>query len=116
MIPLSLSCAENYSLFDPPTMYSDEELEAWGELYCKLALYAKGAPDFVRFMALPLTEKRRCLRAALNPPRPYRRRSAFGVAEPIPRSAGDTSGRCVGADNTRSRGRAPSIGPVTRHL
>lgn len=60
---------QQYALFNPPpAMYSDEELEAWGELYCKLNLYARGALPFVRFMALPLAAKRRCLRATLNYP------------------------------------------------
>ena len=48
-------------------MYADEELEAWGELYCKLELYVRGAVAFERFMALPVAARRRCcLRAALR--------------------------------------------------
>ena len=58
---------ENYSLFSPPPpMYSDEELEAWGELYCKLMLHTRGALPFVQFMALPPVARRACLRAALR--------------------------------------------------
>ena len=60
---------ENYSLFNtPPAMYADEELEAWGELYCKLELYARGEVPFVSFMALSVASRRRCLQQALNHP------------------------------------------------
>ena len=60
---------QQYALFNPPpAMYADEEIEVWGELYCKHNLYARGALPFVRFMALPLAAKRRSLRMILNSP------------------------------------------------
>ena len=49
-------------------MYSDEELEAWGELYCKLELYARGEAPFVSFMAISVASRRRSLQQALNHP------------------------------------------------
>ena len=84
---------ENYSLFNPPAMYSDEELEAWGDLYCKLELHTRGAPPFERFMALPLAARRRCLRAALNPSPDLGATPAGGVSSEITPAAGagDTS-------------------------
>lgn len=80
---------ENYSLFNPPpAMYSDEELEAWGNLYRKLELHAGGAPPFERFMALPLAARRRCLRAALNPSPDLGATPAGGVSGQITPAAG----------------------------
>ena len=117
-----LQISQQYGLFSPPPpMYSDEEIEAWGELYCKFELYARGEVPFVSFMALSPDSRRRSLRVALNHPRSGLPASLppvkGGEALPIPRLAGDTSGRCVGADNTRGRGRRPHLpGPVTRHL
>ena len=62
-----MSNEREYDLFDPPpAMYSDEELEAWGALYCKLELHSRGRLPFVQFMALPLARRRACLRAALG--------------------------------------------------
>ena len=70
-------------------MYADEELEAWGELYCKLELHARGALPFERFMALPVAARRRCcLWAALNPSRDLRATPAGGVSEQITPAAG----------------------------
>ena len=84
---------QQYALFEPPAMYADEELEAWGNLYCKLELYDRGAPPFERFMALPLAAKRRCLRAALNPSPDPGATPAGGVSGQITPAAGagDTS-------------------------
>lgn len=83
---MSLShITQQYARFDPPPsrgIYSDEELEAWGELYCKYALHARSGLSFERFMALPLAVRRACLRAALNPPsRDPRATPAGGVSE-----------------------------------
>lgn len=79
---------ENYSLFSP-VMYADEELEAWGGLYCKLELHARGALPFERFMALPVAARRRCcLWAFLNPSRDLRATPAGGVSEQITPAAG----------------------------
>ena len=78
-----LQITEQHNLFSPPpAMYSDEELEAWSELYCKLELYARGEVPFVSFMALPLAARRRCLRAALNPSRDPRATPAAGAGAP----------------------------------
>lgn len=77
--------------FNPPlAMYSDEELEAWGALYCKLELHihTRGALPFVRFMALPVVARRACLRAALNPSRAPRATPAGGVSEQLTPAAG----------------------------
>lgn len=68
-----LQITQQYDLFNPPpAMYPDEELEAWGELYCKLELHARGALPFARFMTLCPARRRACLRAALQPPRELR--------------------------------------------
>lgn len=65
-----LQITKQYAPFNPPlAMYSDEELEAWGELYCKLELYARGEVPFVSFMALSVASRRRSLQQALNHPR-----------------------------------------------
>ena len=121
------------NLFNPPlALYADEELEAWGELYCKLDLYARGEVPFVSFMALSVASRRRCLRAALNHPR-------SGVPAALPPLKGITTPRLwrtppgrginpsrdlratpaggVSEQKTPAAGAgAPSIGPVTRHL
>ena len=49
------------------TMYSDEALEGWGEIFVKHGLYEAGA-RFVDFMARPDEEKRLWLRMALQNP------------------------------------------------
>ena len=49
-------------------IYSDEELEAWGALFCKHELYRRLNTPFARFMRLTPAARRRCLKAALSRP------------------------------------------------
>ena len=44
-------------------MYTDRELEVWGNLFCQHHIYYRLRMDFERFMALKNNVKRECIRA-----------------------------------------------------
>lgn len=47
-------------------MYSDYELELWGDLFCKYEVHPKTDITFIQFMRLPIQAKRDYLKRALT--------------------------------------------------